>query len=436
MKRYSEYKDSGVKWIGEIPKHWKIESFSRHFTYGKGLPITKADLKEKGIAVISYGQIHAKYNSGTSMTEALVRRVDQSFLITNPQSLLAYNDFVFADTSEDIKGSGNCCYNDYDDKIFAGYHTVVARPCDLQYPKYYAYLFQSSSWKIQVQSLVNGVKVYSINKSILKKSSLLFPSKDEQTEIVSYLDSKVAKIDRYISTAKKKIAALDELKQVTIADAVTHGINPKAKMKDSGIPWIGMVPEHWKVRKMKFLFNEISEKGHPNETCLCSTQKYGVIPQSMYENRVVVVNKGLENLKFVRIGNFVISLRSFQGGIEMAHYQGIISAAYTVLALANNKLAHDYVKFLFKSNQYIQLLQTCVTGIREGQNINYELLRKQFLPLPPLSEQNSIVSYIDRKVAQIDKMRSAELSQIEKLKEYKQRLISDVVTGKVKVTND
>ena len=206
--------------------------------------------------------------------------------------------------------------------------------------------------------------------------------------------------------------------------------------KDSGVKWIGVMPEHWKLTRIKFLFNEVSEKEHPEEPCLCSTQKYGVIPQSMYENRVVLVNKGLENLKFVRKGNFVISLRSFQGGIEIAYYQGIISAAYTILSLGNKNISSNYIKNLFKSSPFIQLLQTCVTGIREGQNINYELLRRQFIPIPTLSQQNEIVAYIDRKVAQIDKMKAAELAQIDKLKEYKQRLISDVVTGKVKVTNE
>ena len=139
--------------------------------------------------------------------------------------------------------------------------------------------------------------------------------------------------------------------------------------KDSGVKWIGQIPQHWEVRKIKYVFTERTEKGFPEEPVLCSTQKYGVIPQSMYENRVVVVNKGLDGLKLVRKGDFVISLRSFQGGIEYAYYQGIISAAYTILE-KNDNVSADYLKYLLKSHRFIQLLQTCVTGIREGQNIN------------------------------------------------------------------
>ena len=209
------------------------------------------------------------------------------------------------------------------------------------------------------------------------------------------------------------------------------------KYKDSGVKWIGNIPQHWEVkRKIKYIFKERSEKNHPNEQPLCSTQKYGVIPQSMYENRVVVVNKGFENLKLVKKGDFVISLRSFQGGIEYAHYQGIISAAYTILELIYDGLDAQYVRHLFKSHPFIMLLQSCVTGIREGQNINYDLLRKNCLPIPPIEEQQAIVDYIDTKTAKIDLMKDGIKSEIEKLKEYKQRLISDVVTGKVCVKGE
>lgn len=152
---------------------------------------------------------------------------------------------------------------------------------------------------------------------------------------------------------------------------------------------------------MKYRFIQRSEKGHPNEPILCATQSSGVIPQSMYENRVVVVNKGFEGLKLVKKGDFVISLRSFQGGLEYAHYQGIISAAYTILQPKEKEFA-NYYKYLFKSHPFIQLLQTCVTGIREGQNINYALLGKNFIPIPPSVTQEKIVAFLDAKTLKID----------------------------------
>lgn len=216
-----------------------------------------------------------------------------------------------------------------------------------------------------------------------------------------------------------------------------------SEYKDSGVQWLGKIPGHWGLIKMKYLFNERSEKNHPDEEPLCATQKYGVIPQKLYisyGNRVVVVNKGFEQLKFVKVGDFVIHLRSFQGGIEYAYYQGISSAAYTIL-YPKDEANTQYFKHLFKSSKYIELLKTCVTGIREGQNINYPLLSTKQIPLPPLSEQHSIVSFLDDKCAKIDKMLEGKQKQIELLAEMKQRIIADAVTrglnpdAKMKATN-
>lgn len=200
-----------------------------------------------------------------------------------------------------------------------------------------------------------------------------------------------------------------------------------SEYKDSGVQWLGEIPSHWELLKMKYAFKERSEKNHPNEEPLCATQSRGVIPQSLYEGRVVVVNKGFEGLKLVKVGDFVISLRSFQGGIEYAYYQGIISAAYTVLQPKESDMA-PYFKYMFKSHDYIQLLQTCVTGIREGQNINYPLLAKKAVPIPPMEEQHAIVSYLDTKCSKLDTFISNKEKKITLLQEMKQRVIADAVT--------
>jgi type I restriction enzyme S subunit len=154
----------------------------------------------------------------------------------------------------------------------------------------------------------------------------------------------------------------------------------------------------------------------------------------MYENRVVVAVSGLENMKLVEKGNFVISLRSFQGGIEIAHYRGIISAAYTILEL---KEIYDkgYFKHLLKSASLIKLLKKCVTGIREGQNINYTVFKYEKLPIPPVLEQQEIAAYLDEKCGKIDEIVSKIELEISKLKELKRSLINEVVTGQHPINN-
>jgi len=197
--------------------------------------------------------------------------------------------------------------------------------------------------------------------------------------------------------------------------------------KDSGVQWLGEVPSHWNQRKMKYLFWERSEKNHPDEPMLSATQSDGVILQSKYKNRVVVVNTGFEGLKLVKVGDFVIHLRSFQGGIEYAYDQGIISSAYTILF--PRYIEHsEYYKYLFKCGPYIDLLKLCVTGIREGQNINYSKLKQYFLPIPPLPEQQAIVAYLDDKCGRIDRLLENKAKEIELLQEMKQRVIADAVT--------
>lgn len=231
---------------------------------------------------------------------------------------------------------------------------------------------------------------------------------------------------------ERELQTLHELKQSQIAEVVTRGLNPDVPMKKSANIMFGEIPAHWEERKLKYCFKERSEKNHPNEPVLCATQSKGVIPQTLYENRVVVVNKGFEGLKFVRVGDFVISLRSFEGGIEYAYYQGIISAAYTILTPVEPENT-EYFKLLFKSYPFIQLLQTCVTGIREGQNINYPLLGRKVIPVPPIEEQKAIVEFLNMKRDHIDTMIANLESEIAYLKEYKQRMIADAVTGAINV---
>ena len=439
MKRYSEYKDSGVKWIGEIPEHWKIAPFGRHFSYGKGLPITKADLQSEGTPVISYGQIHSKKNTGTKIDENLIRYVHPSYIDTNPQSLLKENDFIFADTSEDIEGCGNCAYNDINGNIFAGYHTVIARPQNILFPKYYAYLFQSKNWKTQIQTLVNGVKVYSINRGILKQSILLIPQKDEQEAIVTYLDTKVAKIDEYISIAEKKIAALEELKQTIIAEAVTRGIHKDVPMKDSGVKWIGMIPEHWTVCKMRKSIYEINIKNNPIKTTqiLSLTNKQGVIP---YEDKGNQGNKAKEDISSYKIAfkdNIIMnSMNVIIGSVGLSNYEGCVSPVYYVYGIREGTDKH-FINYICQLSFFQKELRRFAKGILEIRlRVSSKDIQNTYIALPSLSEQQEIVTYIEAKVASINQLCQAERAQIEKLKEYKQRLISDVVTGKVKVTND
>lgn len=427
-----------MQWLKEIPSHWVIEPFGRHFSYGKGLPITKGDLVPQGVAVISYGQVHSKQNKRNTITNNLVRFVSPLYLESHPQCLLRLNDFVFADTSEDVDGSGNFAFNDYNKCIFAGYHTVVARPKDLLFPLYYAYLFQSTNWKSQIQSLVNGVKVYSINKGHLKKSYLLIPPLAEQEKIVSCLEDKTSKIDAYVAEKEKEILLLQKLKQKTIADAVTKGLNPDVKMKDSGISWIGMIPEQWEMKQLRSFLTLFTEKDHGDAQLLSVTREQGVIERDKddKEGNHNYVPDDLSGYKYIEKGDFAINkMKAWQGSYAVSEYYGIVSPAYYTCKLKGvNK---DFFSKAIRSKAYIPFFTQYSKGIRVGQwDLNPNALKSIPFILPSVDEQRAIVAYIDEKCQKIDTLVSELQAEIDNMKEYKQRLIADCVTGQVNVQNE
>lgn len=191
--------------------------------------------------------------------------------------------------------------------------------------------------------------------------------------------------------------------------------------------WLPHIPAQWKVEKIKHLFSERVEKGYPHELLLVSSQNMGVVPKSVYGNRTVEAQKDLHLLKLVRKGDFVISLRAFQGGIEYAYYQGIISPAYTIMVNKGN-IASPYFKYLAKSSVFIDLLRLCVTGIREGQNIDYTRLKNFKIPIPPRTEQDQIVRFLDWKVSAINRLIGIKRKDTVLLEEISKAVINKVIT--------
>lgn len=218
-------KDSGVEWIGEIPAHWEVKKFRYSFSLDKGLSITKENLKETGVRCINYGELHSKYGFEINPQKHPLKCVDRSFLHSSPKSLLSYGDFIFADTSEDLEGSGNFSYLNSKEFIFSGYHTVIARIKLNLNPRFVAYLFDSEIFRNQLRKKVKGVKVFSITQSILNDLLLWFPEKNEQNRIVSLLDTQSQKIDTAITQQQTQIDHLKEYKATLIDSAVTGKIN-------------------------------------------------------------------------------------------------------------------------------------------------------------------------------------------------------------------
>ena len=419
MERYNEYNPTNIEWLPQIPKHWHLETLRKFLRM-----VSIKNHPEKPLLSVTR-------ENGVIIRDTESKEENHNFI---PEDLSGYKYVEIGDFCINKMKSWQGSYgvSDYEGIVSPAYYICKLSGVD---GKFFSKAIRSKCYVSFFAQYSKGIRIdqWDLSPISLKSIPFFLPPKEEQNAIVSYLDTKCSRIETLLSNKEKEILLLQEMKQRIIANAVTRGLNPNVKLKSTNIPWLPEIPEHWEMRKMKYMFAERSEKNHPDEEPLCATQSKGVIPQSLYEGRVVVVNKGFENLKFVKEGDFVISLRSFQGGIEYAYYQGIISAAYTILT-PNVTDSAAYYRLLFKSHSFIQLLQTCVTGIREGQNINYPLLSNKQIPIPPLSEQHAIVSFITERTSKINSLIEKLNKEIECVKEYKQRLISDVVTGQIKVS--
>ena len=217
----AKMKDSGVDWIGKIPAGWEARNLTHCCRFFKGLEITKADLTETGTAVISYGQIHSKLNVGTHLKPELLRCVPEAIANADPGSRLKVGDIVFADTSEDVEGCGNCVLMDADVPVYAGYHAIVARPDEPGRSRYFSYLFNAPCWRSQIRSKVAGIKVFSITQRIFKGVSVLLPSESDANAIADYLDAECAKIDKMAELVTREIELYKKLKRSLINEVVT-----------------------------------------------------------------------------------------------------------------------------------------------------------------------------------------------------------------------
>ena len=284
--------------------------------------------------------------------------------------------------------------------------------------------------------LGRGTTFMELSSNDLANFRLPIPTLKDQNAIVQILNKKIVAINDVINKKANVIELLEEQRISIICSAVTKGIDSTAKMKDSGVEWLGYIPSHWRVVPAKALFAQSKEIRHETDAQLTASQKYGIISQDDYMERqnykIVLADKGLENWKHVEPNDFIISLRSFQGGLEISYIPGCITWHYIVLK-PKAGVEPEYFKWLFKSPRYIQALQRTANFIRDGQDLRFSNFVQVPLPLIPMDEQKEIADYLNKKTARIDSIIADVTEQIEKLKEYRQSVISEVVTGKVAV---
>lgn len=429
-----------------IPNDWDEVKFRQIFWFGKGLSITKDDLIEEGIPVVSYGQVHAKINTGTGLNDDLYRYVPESYLRSGKNCVVRKNDFIFADTSEDYAGIGNCVFVDRDDLIFAGYHSIIARPIRQDiFPKYFAYLFLSNCWRDQIRASVMGIKVFSITQKLLRDTYVILPPIDEQRTIASFLDDECAKFDRIVSDLERQIEVLTQYEESLINKIVTTGVDSPSDIVPSKISWIGNVPSHWGVKKLRYLGN--LQNGISKDADSFGSGFPFVSYGDVYNNRslpsiasgLVESTKSERQTFSVRYGDVFFTRTSEtieEIGIASTCMNTIEDATFAGFLIrfrpTTTELCPAYSKYYFRAEmlrRYFVKEMMIVTRASLGQN----LLKNLPVLLPPIDEQKRIGEYLDKKCACIDNIIAAKQKQISIIRSCKASLIYEYVTGKKRI---
>ncbi len=433
-----EYVNGSVAWDKFVPPHWEVCRFRQMFSFGRGINITKADLQDEGLPCVTYGDIHSRFGFELKPEVHAVRCVDNEYASNNPGSLLHFGDFIFADTSEDEAGSGNFTYLNSEVPTIAGYHTVVARPRSPESSRFLAYVFDSVPFRAQISSSVYGIKVFSITQSILKNTRFPIPPLDEQTAIVDYLDRRTAEIDTLVADLQSQVEMLDRYKRELIAETVTKGLDKSAAMKDSGVDYIGMIPETWEATKNKWLFMKVKNiVGSDQENYpVLSLSIKGVIEKDREDNTGKIPAKYEDYYQIVEHGNLLLCLFDMDVTPCIIGYipqNGIVSPAYSHYTPTNiNAVSMKFYYWWFLYMQHSGLFISLSNNIRNS--INADHFGALESPQPPIYEQERIAAYLDEKTAQVESLIADITAQIEKLKQYRQIVIHDAVTGKIKVT--
>lgn len=424
MKTYARYKDSGISWIGDVPEHWNVrylfQKVREHY-------ISNKEVHHQNLLSLSYGRIIQK---DINKTEGLLpESFDTYQIVENGNIVLRLTDLqndhkslrVGLVTQEGIITSAYECLEVFDNSLL---------------PVYLYYQLHSFDIKKMFYGMGGGLR-QNLNYNELKKIRMVVPPLSEQEAIAEYLDKKTAQINELVSAKQKQIELLKEYKQSVIANAVTGKIDErreKRKWKDSGISWIGKIPENWEIKRAKYMFKKEKRDVRDGDDVVTCFRDGEVTLRK--NRRTSGFTESITEIGYqgIRKNDLVIhQMDAFAGAIGVSDSDGKGTSVYhccTPLGDYDVRYYASLLRIMAKKG----FIQSLYRGIRErSSDFNFQVFGKQYLVVPPLSEQKEIVAYIEKMVSSIDSQIASIENQIANLNEYKQSLISDVVTGKVKV---
>ena len=437
MNKYQSYKPSGVEWVGEIPEKWRISKFK----YVSKLYTGNSLNDEQKVLYESDDEYHIPYVSSKDI-DLNTRSVNYNNGLripkeNNPLKVSPKDSFLLC-----VEGGSSGRKMVYLDREVC----FVNKLCSfksVENTRFQYYFIQSSNFqdkfRLSLSGLIGGVSI-----STLRDFELVLPSIQEQLQIVQFLDEKTELIDKLISTKDRKITFLKEQRSSLINQVVTKGLNPNVKMKDSGVEWIGEIPEDWGFVKVGHYTNVV-RGGSPRPsgdsrffngdfihwiTVKEVTSKNG---KYIVDTDSKLTEEGMKQSRVLEPETLVLSNSGATLGVPgILKIRGCINDGVVSFLKISNKVFRDFLYYFWTTQTSILLEQQSGYG---QPNLNIEIVSNIKFPLPTMEEQILIVEYIESKTTEIDDLVQLEQKKIDLLKEYRQSLISEVVTGKIKVTN-
>ena len=423
FEKYDAYKDSGDKWIGKIPTDWFNERLGTILE-----PISIKGNADKDLLSITR-------EKGVILRDVEDDSENHNFIPDDLSNYKLIEKGQFG-MNKMKAWQGSYGVSPYTGIVSPAYY--IFRFIKPIYPDFFHWAIRSKTYISFFGSASDGVRIgqWDLSKDRMKNIPFVFPDIDSQKKIVEFIRDKAEKIDQAIAIKEQQITLLNERKQIVIQKAVTQGLDPNVPMKDSGVEWIGQIPEHWNVIRAKYLFKEVEERSVlGNEELLSVSHLTGVTPRSE-KNVSMFVAEDYSGSKVCKRHDLVMNIMwAWMGALGVSDYDGIVSPAYGVYRQKiANTFNSEYLEYLLKTTKYIEHYNRVSTGLHSSRLRFYgHMFFNMKLGFPCLDEQSEIIVRIKNQTSKIELAVENLANQIEKLKEYKTTLINDAVTGKIKV---
>ncbi|MDX2231097.1 MAG: restriction endonuclease subunit S [Leptolyngbyaceae cyanobacterium bins.349] len=426
--RYERYKDSGVEWLGEIPNHWRAKAIKYASSVNPSGDRAQKDEQVTFLpmeAVLVNGEYDmSKVDSRNAFPASLTEFKQGDVLLAKITPCFENGKGAFLEKLPTDKGIGS-----------TEFHVFRVHKDQLE-PRFLYYAIHNQAFRSYAEVFMEGTAGQKrITTPFISNTKIPVPSLEEQQRIVEFLDRTTTEIDRAISQKQRLIELLQEQKAILINQAVTKGLNPNVPMRDSGIEWIGEIPDHWSIIRNRYIFSEQNERSQDgSEIHLSMSQKLGLVPSDELTEKTLQ-SESYEGAKLCRKCDLVLNrLKAHLGVFSVSLYDGLVSPDYSVFRLMNPSMTPEYFESLFRTSLYIAEFNKRVKGIVVGF---YRLYTDAFYDIPCIcpsdSEQRDIKNYILKMHREFNFAENFINSEMNKLNELKQIVIADAVTGKIKV---